>query len=445
MVTRFVAGLFALLFIAGCSSEQPMPEASAGPGVVDMYDCDARNGDIMLADGFCAFVVADSIGKARHITVRDNGDIYVAIRDRDATVNGVVALRDTTGDGRADVVARIGSAPGTGIDIHDGHLYFATDTSVVRYALSPDALVPAGEPETIVRGFIDQNQHAAKPFAFDESGNLYVNVGAPSNACQEQMRTPGSPGLDPCPQLDRQGGIWRFDATRAGQTQDGDGYRYATGIRNAMALAWDPASRSLYAAQHGRDDLHRLYPDLFDEVQSADLPAEEFFRVTDGTDLGWPFCYYDQLQDVRVRAPEYGGDGSSTQGCEDFQDPLVAFPGHYAPNDLIFIGGTQFPERYRNGALIAFHGSWNRFDARGQQGYLVAFVPMEEGAPAGDWEVFADGFAGTDMLQSPGEAAYRPMGLAQGPDGTVYIVDSMVGRIWRVMYAGPGVNLAATR
>lgn len=116
-------------------------------------------------------------------------------------------------------------------------------------------------------------------------------------------------------------------------------------------------------------------------------------------------------------------------------DTLVALPAHWGPNDLLFYTGEQFPERYRSGAFIAFHGSWNRAPFP-QGGYNVVFVPMRDGAVTGDWEVFADGFQGEDELMSPRDATYRPTGLAQGPDGSMYISDSVTGRIWRVVYTG---------
>jgi glucose/arabinose dehydrogenase len=115
------------------------------------------------------------------------------------------------------------------------------------------------------------------------------------------------------------------------------------------------------------------------------------------------------------------------------RDPLVDFPAHWAPNDLEFYTGTQFPGEYRGGAFVAFHGSWNRAPLP-QAGYNVAFAPFEGEEPTGSWTVFADGFAGNDV--SPNGAAHRPVGLAQGPDGSLYISDSRVGRIWRVMYVG---------
>ncbi len=423
------------ILLSCCQYEDPLP-ATTDPGdVITVLECDPDNGGLTLPEGFCALTVIDSLGYARHMAVRENGDLYVSMRQRGDDSGGIAALRDTTRDGRVDVVERFVEQPGTGIGLHDGYLYFGSQTSVVRYPLSPEALMPTAEAQPVITGFPDQNSHAAKPIVFDGQGHLYVNVGAPSNACQEQDRTP-SPGLDPCPELEQQGGLWRYDANQLNQVHPEDGYRYATGIRNVVGFAWNPSNNALYATQHGRDQLFSLWPDFYTREESAELPAEEFFRVDDGTNLGWPFCYYDQFKEVRVRAPEYGGDGESTEGCEDYDLPLVAFPGHYAPNDLLFLEGDQFPERYRQGAFIAFHGSWNRSDDEGQKGYLVAFVPAQGDAYSSDWEVFADGFKGAATIETPDQAEYRPTGLAEGPDGTLFISDSRKGKIWRVMYTG---------
>jgi glucose/arabinose dehydrogenase len=191
----------------------------------------------------------------------------------------------------------------------------------------------------------------------------------------------------------------------------------------------------LYVVQHGRDQLHSLWPDLFTEEQNAELPAEEFLLVEKGDDFGWPYGYYDPIQGKRVLAPEYGGDGVKVGPCEQFEDPILAFPAHWAPNDLMFYEGTQFPEKYRGGAFIAFHGSWNRAPLP-QKGFKVVFVPFEGKLPQGKWDIFADGFAGTQVVRSVRDARYRPMGLAEGPDGSLYIADSKVGRIWRILYTG---------
>jgi glucose/arabinose dehydrogenase len=116
-------------------------------------------------------------------------------------------------------------------------------------------------------------------------------------------------------------------------------------------------------------------------------------------------------------------------------NPILAFPAHLAPNDLMFYTGNMFPERFKNGAFIAFHGSWNRAPQE-QKGYYVVFVPFNNEVPEGGWEIFADNFAKTDKIISPGDAKYRPTGLAQGSDGSVYITESNTGKIWRVLYEG---------
>lgn len=422
-VLQFAAWSFLLSF--GACTSAPIEEGSPPENPVI-----ETNSEIEVPEGFSISVFAQDLGRARHLVVRDNGDIYVALRSAEDG-KGIVALRDEDGDGTADRIERFGDHVGTGIDIFQGYLYFGSDSAIYRYPLVDGELLPRDEPELIVNGFPEQGQHAVKPFAFDNEGNIYVNVGAPSNACQEQMRTPGSAGMDPCPQLERQAGVWRFDADHAGQSQTEDGHRYASGIRNSVAIAWNPVDEHVYVVQHGRDQFYQLWPDYYTVEESAILPAEEFFRLTDGADFGWPYCYYDQRQEKKVLAPEYGGDGELVGRCDQFDSTIVAFPGHWAPNDLIFYTGSTFPEQYRNGAFIAFHGSWNRAPLE-QAGYLVAFVPFENGEPSGEWERFATGFPQTEEIKSPSDAQYRPMGLAQGPEGALYISDSQTGKIWKV-------------
>lgn len=407
--------------------------ASAAPA--DTWpQCDTANTGITLPDGFCAVVFADGIGVARHLAVADNGDVYAALRRsrRGDTPVGIIALRDTDADGVADQQVHFDDASGTGIALHAGYLYFGHGEGVVRYRLRPGQLAPVGPAETVVSGLPANRPHDAKSIAISVDGSLFVNIGAPSNSCQVEVRTPGSPGQDPCPQLERSAGIWRFDAERTGQTQ-ADGQRFATGLRNVVALALNPTDGRLYGAQHGRDQLAQLWPDLYTLEQSAEKPSEEFVRIEEDDDFGWPYCYHDPELGQLVMSPEYGGDGSEVSRCADNKEPLIAFPAHWAPNGLLFYTGEQFPERYRQGAFIAFHGSWNRAPLP-QGGYNVVFIPFVDGEPPGDYEIFADGFAGDN--KDPRGADHRPMGLAQGPDGSLYIGDDRAGRIWRIFYSG---------
>lgn len=277
-----------------------------------------------------------------------------------------------------------------------------------------------------------ERQHADKTFALDDKGTLYVNVGAPSNSCQAQDRQPGSPGQTPCPILDRYGGVWVFDGNKLDQTP-ANGRRFATGMRNAVALEWNSGEQALYSVIHGRDGLDTLFPALYNARDNATRTAEEFHKITDGGHYGWPYTFWDTQLNKRMVAPEYGGDGKKTAEKGQYPDPLVAFPAHWAPNDLLFYSGKKFPAKYQGGAFIAFHGSWNRAPEP-QAGYKVVFQPMKNGEADGAFVEFADGFAPDLKDNNPRNARYRPMGLAVGPDGSLYIADSQKGRLWRVNY-----------
>lgn len=387
----------------------------------------AQNGDgIELPAGFTATVVHEGLGTGRHLAVAANGDIYLGGR------NGLVALRDTNGDGKVDETRSFGDVKGTEVVIFGDWLYVSDDVGVYRYPLKKGELAPSGAKQVVVDGFPRERQHADKTFTLDAKGTLYVNVGAPSNSCQEKDRQPGSLGRNPCPILEKYGGVWVFDGNKLDQKASG-GRHFATGMRNAVALEWNAGQNALYAVIHGRDGLDTLFPKLYNSVDNATRTAEEFHKITEGGEYGWPYTFYDNTLKQRVLAPEYGGDGKKTPEQGKYPDPLAAFPAHWAPNDLLFYTGKNFPAKYRDGAFIAFHGSWNRAPEP-QAGYKVVFQPMKDGKPNGAFEVFADGFAGELQDNNPRNARYRPVGLAVGPDGSLYISDSQKGRIWRVTY-----------
>ncbi|HLF46212.1 MAG TPA: PQQ-dependent sugar dehydrogenase [Chitinophagaceae bacterium] len=408
-----------VLFIFTCSSFNPQKNVTL-----------SAIGGISLPAGFTATVLADSLGRARHLVVNSNGDIYVKL-ERLINGKGIMRLRDANKDGIAESVTGFGNYGGTGIAIKDGYLYASSNEDVFRYKINNNE-VDTTSPEKIVTGLVNKRQHASKSIALDNAGNIYVNIGAPSNSCQEQDRAIGSKGQDPCPILETAGGVWQFKVNKLNQSY-AEGIRYVTGIRNIVGLDWNNDVNELYAVQHGRDDLNRLYPDIYSIDESVELPAEELFLMKKGADFGWPYCYYDQFQNKKVNSPEYGGNKIKTDRCEDKDLPIYTFPGHWGPNALLFYTGNQFPEKYRNGAFIAWHGSWNRAP-REQQGYFVTFLPFKNGKPSGDYEIFADGFAGEN--KTPQGANWRPCGLAQAPDGSLIISDDQKGRIWKVSYTG---------
>jgi glucose/arabinose dehydrogenase len=199
-----------------------------------------------------------------------------------------------------------------------------------------------------------------------------------------------------------------------------------------VGFDWNKATNSLFVMQHGRDQLSSLFPQYWTDKQSAELPAECMYELHKGSNCGWPYIFYDEFQHKQVLGPEFGGDGKK-EADQHYQDPVIAFPGHLAPNGLLFYTGSQFPARYKNGAFIAFHGSWNRAPEP-QQGFYVVFVPFVDGKPTGKWEVFADNFSGSPENTASGRADHRPCGLAQGPDGSIYVTDDRKGTIWKISY-----------
>ena len=402
--------------------------------------CDPDNGGLKLPAGFCAQVVADNNPSARHLVVAPNGDVFVARqgsgggRGGGAPIpGGVVALRDTDGDGRLETREEFGSGSTTGIALRNGYLYLAHFNSVERFKLAPGQLKPATDtPEVVVSGLPGVPQHGDKGIAFDGRGGLYVNVGAPSNACQSPDRRPGAKGQDPCELLKNNGGIWKFDENKLGQKQE-DGTMLATGMRQMPGIAWNDGA--LWVAMNNRDQLDAFWSETFKQEDNANRPAEPLYRAVQGSNFGWPYCFFDYPQKKLLLNPEYGGDGKTEGRCTMFTPPVAAFPAHWAPVDLTFYTGTQFPRKYRGGAFIAFHGSWNR--APEQAGYNVTFQPIAAGKASGAFEVFADGFTGKAApIKAPGEAAARPDGVAQGPDGSLYISDDVKGKMWRVVYRG---------
>lgn len=404
---------------------------------------DPDNDGLFLPDGFEAVVVADSVpGAVRHIAVNSNGDVYAKIRfPRGGGGNAV--LRDMNGDGKADTIAIFGNYPdpgdyGTEMRIHNGYLWFSAIQHIYRQKLTPGKLIPDSPIELMVTDTQPPRQHDTKPVAFDKEGNMYIPFGAPSDCCQVMDRTPFSPGMNPCPILETRGGIWKFKADKPNQHQ-WDGERYATGLRSIVALTWDDQDNNLYTVMHGRDYLHSTWPQFYSEWEGAVLPSEEFFRVTKGMNGGWPYVYYDQITGKKMVSPEYGGNGKTISTDTAYADPIVGFPGHFAPNDLIFYTRDQFPDHYKNGAFVAFHGSTSSAPYA-QSGYFIAFVPFRDGKPSGPWEVFADGFSGVDTVHNTSDAKYRPMGLSQGPDGSLYVSDSEKGKIWRIMFKGNKAN-----
>jgi glucose/arabinose dehydrogenase len=455
----------ALAAILAACSERPTAPTHVAPVDVTAADrqesrnhdgragkvrCDADNAGITLPRGFCAVVVADLVedgqpAPARHMAVTPSGDVFVAINSpgNKNPSFGVIGLHDVNGDGRADQQSQFSAGlGGSGLAWDDGRLFLGANDRVVRFRLPNGRLVPDGGSENVVSGLPNTGDHISKSVVIADHQKLFVNIGSATNSCQVANRVAQSPGIFPCPELPIRAGVWLFNARGTNQSQ-GDGEHFATGYRNLVALALNPGNRELYAVQHGRDMLFENWPQFFTVQEDAVLPAEEFVRIGRGSNNGWPYCYFDAVfEHKKVLAPEYGGNGHKVNGrqgvrCAQFNQPLITFGAHWAPNGLHFYEGEQFPEHYRGGAFVAFHGGFDRAPLP-NEGYQVQFVPFgRDGRPSGKAERFADGFAGSPG-PLPQTAKHRPVGVTEGPDGSLFVSDDKGGRIYRIVFVGDG-------
>lgn len=401
----------AFIFISGCNKKS----ASKAPA----------KADLKLPEGFSATIIADSLGPVRHLAVNNQGNIYVKLNALKEG-KGVIFLTDTNHDGVMEQKSAFTGYPGTGIRIKNGYLYSSSNSAVYRYKLNDkEEVADTSKAELIVKGLVDRKRDNSKSITLDDQGNLYVTVGSYNETCRKEGSGEGIPG---CPLLDSVGGIWQFKADKTNQTYS-DAVHYAKGLKNVVGVDWNGNTNSLFAMQHGRGPFDDKFPQYYTPKQSAELPAETMYELHKGDDAGWPFVYYDHFKKKKMLSPEYGGDGIKTVEGK-YLDPVAAFPAHLAPNDLLFYTGNLFPEKYKSGAFIVFHNQSPQL----KKGFLIAFVPFKNGKPSGNWEVFADNFSGVDLNKPSGPIKYRPMGIAQGPDGSLYVVDDLRGTIFKITY-----------
>src|SRR5664279_4201206 len=231
------SGIFYFLLLGAAACHGASAVGPIGTDTVKNSKPNPANADVSLKlpSGFSSTVFADGLGKARHISITPSGYVYVKLA---SSKNGktIVRLKDKNGDGISDEETDFGSFKGTGIKVKNGYLYASSDEEVYRFKLNSDGtVVNTEQPEKIITGLISRGEHEAKAFTLDNSGNIYVNIGAFSNSCQVEDRKTGSLGKKPCPVLDSAAGIWKFRADKLNQTY-ANGSRFATGLRNVVGL-----------------------------------------------------------------------------------------------------------------------------------------------------------------------------------------------------------------
>ncbi len=340
----------------------------------------AEVGGIRVPDGYGIGAFAAGLAGPRFMAVAADGTLLVAERGADR----VVALPDRDGDGRADELVVVG----TGYDgahslalAPDGTLLVAGSGTLFRVEIGPDLR------ERSRRAILDLppgGQHSTRTVAVLPDGRILVSVGSSCNVCLER---------DP-----------RRAAILVAAADGSDTRVLMRGLRNAVGVAVDPATGTVWATNNGRDLL------------GDDLPPETLYRVADGADAGWPRCHAGMIVD-----PEFGAEPDPTTGevgCDGVVLPAATFQAHMAPLGIAFWDGAAF---------IAFHGSWNRST---KVGYEVDRLPWADG-PAGPVEPILIGF----LDPATGDSRGRPAGLVVGSDGALYVSDDKAGAIYRVTRA----------
>ncbi len=343
---------------------------------------------LKLPDGFHIAVFASDVDGARMLTFTPGGVLLVS----ESGEGKVVALPDAKHAGKADriveVLTRLNEPHG--IAFYEGKLYVAENDKVRRYDWD-EATLHATNPKTLA-DLPTGGGHSTRSLQF-HGGKMYVSSGSSCNVCIEK---------DP-----RRATVMEFNPDGTGQKI------FAKGLRNAVGLAVNPKTDTVWVTVNGRDWL------------GDDLPPETIFDLGKGdVDAGWPYCYGDRVPDKDFTKP---GDNR----CQSVIEPKVQMQAHSAPLGLAFYEGTMFPPEYRNNIFVAFHGSWNRSVPTG---YKVVRVKLDDkGQPLGGAQDFATGWLVPGETKK-GRWMGRPVGIAFASDGSMYLSDDAGGVVYRVTY-----------
>ncbi len=342
--------------------------AEAGPGL----------DDIRLPSGFSIELYTNEVPYARSLALGEHGTIFVATR-KDGRVYAVVPRENDAP--RVVTVAKDLKMP-NGVAFHDGDLYVAELSRIIRYSDIESSLESIPEPQVVNDSFPSERRHGRRYIDFGPDGMLYISIGVPCNICKKE-------GF---------GNITRLNA-------DGSGKEIvATGIRNSVGFTWDPETGEMWFTDNGRDML------------GDDVPPDELNHLRSiGAHFGFPFCHAGDISD-----PEFGEQGD----CKDFTAPALKLGPHVAPLGIKFNTGDMFPPEYRGQLFIAEHGSWNRSE---KIGYRIMMVRMGDNGPDG-YEIFADGWLQED------EVSGRPVDLLFLDDGSMLVSDDKSGSIYRISY-----------
>ncbi|WP_343854750.1 PQQ-dependent sugar dehydrogenase [Algoriphagus jejuensis] len=364
--------------------------ATDGNNKLDIRDAkaDVNLDQIKLQPGFKIDVWAADVPNARSMAISDNGVVFVGSRQE----GSVYALVDENADGKADskfILAEELNMP-NGVAIKDGNLYVAEVSRIIRFKDIENNLANP-KFEVVFDGYPEERHHGWKFIAFGPDGMLYVPVGAPCNICESENPVFAS--------------ITRLDVSKPGTKPE----IYAHGVRNSVGFDWHPVTKELWFTDNGRDML------------GDDTPDCELNHVTSaGQHFGYPYWHAGTVKD-----PEFGSKGKD---ASDYVAPAAKLGPHNAPLGMRFYVGSMFPESFKNNAIIAKHGSWNRSK---KVGYEVVMAKIDASGKVTGQEKFATGWL-DDASQ---DVWGRPVDVQELPDGSLLISDDMANCIYRVTYS----------
>lgn len=377
-----------LLCIVSCKQETKTDQAEEVPMVqYDEPKSQLPIDRLRLPEGFKIEVYADSVDGARSMAMGDDGTLFVGTRNE----NKVYAIQDRDKDFRADNIIVLDTTleVPNGIAYKDGSLYVAEVGRLLRYDDIESQLNNPPKPKVVYDDYPTEFHHGWKYIAFGPDDKLYVPVGAPCNICDSTVSDK------------------RF-ATITRMDSDGSNREiYAQGVRNSVGFTWHPETKEMYFTDNGRDML------------GDDIPPCELNRVTEaGQHFGYPFCHGGVVKD-----PEFG----DKRPCSDFVAPVQALGAHVAPLGVKFYTGDMFPDKYKQYAFIAEHGSWNRSK---KVGYKISLVHLQDNEAVG-YETFLEGW----LDEAAQERFGRPVDLLFLDDGSLLISDDFGDAIYRVTYS----------
>jgi glucose/arabinose dehydrogenase len=348
----------------------------------------AQEPQITVPPGFAVSVFASGFDRARFMAVDPRGTLLLS----DPGAGKIVALPDADRDGRADAVREVarGLDLPHGMAFHEGRLLVAETGRVLRFEYDPHTR-RASAPRVLIDGLPRGGNHPYRTIVLGPDERLYLSIGSSCNVCEERDR--------------RRAAILRYDPDGTGETF------VATGVRNAVGIAFNPATGRLWATINERD------------WRGDDVPPDYISEIVEGGFYGWPSCY---VQGRKVW-PDTDPAFRNPEACARTTLPTLEIQAHSAPIGLAFYTGRQFPEEYRGDLFVAYQGSWNRTVPTG---YKVVRVRMRDGQPVGI-EDFATGWL------RGGRAFGSLVDIIVGADGALYVSDQRAGAVYRIAYTGP--------